>query len=314
MWRRMRNRPQHGEDNTGKAASALQPLVDRFMEAAVFESGLSDKTLSAYAGDLAAYLDFLQEAGVTHPGAIARDHVLDHLIHLRREGLCSRSTTRHLSAIRRFHRFLVDERESAVDPTDGFDSPRLMRSLPHVLTRVEIERLLNAPDTGTPQGVRDAAILELFYSCGLRISELASVQVRNVSLEESAVRVHGKGTKVRLVPLGRRAIDRVRAWLDVRAEGKMLDDALFLSARGKRMSRTSVWQVVKRCAQTANIQQNVTPHMLRHSFATHLLDNGADLRAVQEMLGHSDISTTQIYTHVSVERLSRAHKEFHPRA
>ena len=154
----------------------------------------------------------------------------------------------------------------------------------------------------------------MFYSCGLRISELANLPVRDVSLEESAIRVRGKGRKVRLVPLGKRVIERIRAWLAVRDRTEVRDDTLFLSSRSRSMCRTGVWQVVKRAAQAANIRQNVTPHMLRHSFATHLLDNGADLRAVQEMLGHSDISTTQIYTHVSVERLRRAHKDFHPRA
>jgi integrase/recombinase XerD len=241
--------------------------------------------------------------------------VLDHLIALRKEErLTARSAARHLSAIRRFHAFLRGERITNTDPTEGFDAPRLTRALPHVLSSIEIERMLNMPDQSKPEGVRDAAILELFYSCGLRISELAKLPLRDVSLEEGAVRVRGKGSKVRLVPLGTRAIEKVCAWVGVRNSGKMLDDTLFLGSRGNRMSRTSVWQVVKRYARAANIRQNVTPHMLRHSFATHLLDNGADLRAVQEMLGHSDIATTQIYTHVSADRLSKAHRAFHPRA
>jgi integrase/recombinase XerD len=291
----------------------LRPFLDQFMQASVFESGLADRTLSAYSADIGAYLAFLDSVGIRDPGAIARNHVLDHLILLRREGLSARSAARHLSAIRRFHRFLREERFAPSDPTDGFDSPRLIRSLPHVLTSMEVERLLEAPDQTTPQGLRDSAILELFYSCGLRISELSGLPLRDVSLDESSVRVRGKGTKVRLVPLGRRAMERIRAWLEVRGQGKVRDDTLFLSTRGTRMSRTSVWQVVKRHARAANISKNVTPHTLRHCFATHLLDHGADLRAVQEMLGHADIATTQIYTHVSVERLSRAHKEFHPR-
>ncbi|MBM3289246.1 MAG: hypothetical protein FJY92_03765, partial [Candidatus Hydrogenedentes bacterium] len=163
-------------------------------------------------------------------------------------------------------------------------------------------------------GLRDAAVLELFYSCGLRVSELAGLPLRAVSLEEGAVRVKGKGAKVRIVPLGARAMARIRAWLEVRADGRALEDALFVGARGRRMPRASVWAVVKRYARAANVAQNVTPHMLRHSFATHLLDRGADLRAVQEMLGHADISTTQIYTHVSTDRLGKAHRAFHPRA
>jgi integrase/recombinase XerD len=284
------------------------------METIVFEYGLADKTLSAYGADIDAYLNHLAAANVERPQDITREHILDHLIALRRETLSARSAARHLSAIRRFHRFLRDERVAEQDPAEGFDSPRIIRALPHVLSVLEVERMLDIPDTAKPQGVRDAAVLELFYSCGLRISELARLQVREVALEESAVRVRGKGTKVRLVPLGRRAIEKVRAWLAVRNQGKVLDDSLFLTSRGRGMSRTTVWGVVKRYARAANIPQNVTPHMLRHSFATHLLDNGADLRAVQEMLGHADIGTTQIYTHVSAERLGRAHRDFHPRA
>ncbi|MFO7975238.1 MAG: site-specific tyrosine recombinase XerD [Candidatus Hydrogenedentota bacterium] len=292
----------------------LRRLLDQFLEASVFESGLADKSLEAYAADLGAYTDKLEQGGITDPEQITRDHVLAHLIALRKEGLSARSAARHLSAIRRFHRFLHDERLADRDPTEGMDSPRIIRALPHVLSALEVERLLDAPDLSRKHGIRDAAILELFYACGLRISELAGLPLRDVSLEESMVRVRGKGAKVRIVPLGNRAIDRIRAYLPVRSEAKVLDDTLFLGTRGRRMSRSSVWQVVKRAAQAANIQQNVTPHMLRHSFATHLLDHGADLRAVQEMLGHADVSTTQIYTHVSVDRLSRAHKDFHPRS
>jgi integrase/recombinase XerD len=295
-------------------AGQLRRLLDQFLEASVFESGLADKSLDAYAGDLEAYTAYLEQNGVTEPGQATRDHVLGHLIALRKSGLSARSAARHLSAIRRFHRFLRDERLADRDPSEGMDSPRLIRALPHVLSALEVERLLDAPDLTRKQGLRDAAILELFYACGLRISELANLPLREVELEESMVRVRGKGSKMRIVPLGRRAIERIQAYLPVRAEGKVLDDTLFLSTRGRRMSRTSVWQVVKRAAQAANIQQNVTPHMLRHSFATHLLDHGADLRAVQEMLGHADVTTTQIYTHVSVDRLSRAHKDFHPRS
>ncbi|GMV90975.1 MAG: tyrosine recombinase XerD [Candidatus Hydrogenedentota bacterium] len=295
--------------------SSLTRLLDQFMEAATFESGLADATLAAYAADLASYLNFLGESGVSHIDSVSREHVLDHLIALRKERkLSARSAARHLSAIRRFHAFLRSERIANSDPTEGFDAPRLTRALPHVLSSRELERMLDMPDRSTPEGIRDSAILELFYSCGLRISELAKLPLRDVSLDEGAVRVRGKGAKVRLVPLGTRAMVKLRAWLSVRDSGKVLDDTLFLGSRGKRMSRTGVWQVVKRYAQAANIQQNVTPHMLRHSFATHLLDNGADLRAVQEMLGHSDIATTQIYTHVSSDRLSKAHRSFHPRA
>ncbi len=291
----------------------LEPSLDRFMQALVFEAGLSERTIEAYAGDLRRYLGYLGENGVTELGEVLREDVLDHLGALHAQGLSSRSATRHLSAIRRFHGFLHEEGITAHDPTEGLDSPRLTRALPHVLSGEEVERLLAAPAHAKEHGARDSAILELFYACGLRISELAGLPLHDVNLEESAVRVRGKGSKVRVVPLGGRARERVQAWLRVRNDGPVRDDTLFLNPKGRRMSRTGVWQVVKRHARAANLRQNVTPHMLRHSFATHLLDNGADLRAVQEMLGHSDISTTQIYTHVSTERLSKAHRKYHPR-
>lgn len=292
----------------------MWPWVDRFLQTAVFEAGLAEATVAAYAADVRAYVEYLEAVGVRGPNDITREIVLDHMIALRKAPLAARSAARHLSAIRRFHAFLRDERALDTDPTEGFDSPRLKRGLPKVISPVDIERMLRAPDAAAPEGARDAAVLELFYSCGLRISELANLPLRNVSLEEGAIRVKGKGAKVRLVPLGARAVQRVRAWLAVRVENKALDDTVFVSARGRRMTRGAVWGIVKRYARAANVAHNVTPHMLRHTFATHLLDNGADLRAVQEMLGHTDIATTQIYTHVSTDRLSKAHRAFHPRA
>ena len=291
----------------------LRGCLDAHLQAAIFERGLSEKTLSAYGADLERYIEGLEATGIQAPGEILREDIVDHLGGLQAAGLSARSMARHLSAIRGFHRFMAEEGLCAKNVAGDLDAPRLARELPKYLAAEEIERLLTAPDRAPEHGVRDAAILEVFYSCGLRISELAGLPVRDVLMEESSVRVQGKGAKVRLVPLGRRALERVRAWLAVRNGGKVLDSTLFLSSRGKRMSRNSVWAAVKRHARAANIQKNVTPHMLRHSFATHLLDHGADLRAVQEMLGHADISTTQIYTHVSVERLSKAHEEFHPR-
>jgi len=294
--------------------SPLTALLDRFLEACVFEAGLSEQTLSAYGADLRRYLAHLAALGITAPEEVVREDIIDHLGALRAAGLAARSCARHLSAIRHFHRHLATEGLAPKDPAADLDAPRLLRALPHCLSGEEVDRLLAAPDTATPEGVRDAAVLEVFYACGLRISELCRLPLRHVSLEEGAVRVRGKGSKERLVPLGRRAMARVRAWVELRGQGPVREDTLFVSPRGRRLGRTTVWRVVKRYARAANIRQNVTPHMLRHSFATHLLDHGADLRAVQEMLGHADISTTQIYTHVSVERQAEAHRKFHPRA
>ena len=292
----------------------IDRALDGFLQTVVFESGLSEKTLAAYGADLRAYVKSLSAAEVTRPRGIDRDHVLGHLISLRKSGLAPRSLARHLSAIRRFHRYLAAEKLREPDPTADFESPRHVKPLPRVLSHTEVERLIEAVDTTTTRGLRDATILELFYSCGLRISELAALELKDVGLSESSVRVRGKGSKVRLVPLGRAAIDRVTAWLGSRADWKPRDPAVFIGARGGRMGRTALWDVVKRAAREANLRGNVKPHTLRHSFATHLLDGGADLRAVQEMLGHADIGTTQIYTHVSAERLAGTHRTHHPRA
>jgi integrase/recombinase XerD len=302
------------DETDSDAPNPLLAYIDRFMESGAFELSLADTTLSAYAADLLHYTGHLNDLGHTTLDDVTRDDVMQHIALLMDEGLGRRSIVRHLSAIRTFHRFLDDEKLCAVNPTDGLDAPRLPRPLPHVLSGAEVEALLGAPDTSKPDGIRDAAILELFYSSGLRISELANIPVNNILLDESMVRIHGKGNKMRFVPLGKVAHRKLSTWLETRGDFIPKDKALFLGKSGKRMSRTSVWLIVKHCARSANIQQNVTPHMLRHSFATHLLDNGADLRAVQEMLGHADISTTQIYTHVSGERLHQAHQSFHPRA
>lgn len=292
----------------------LHHLLDRFLEAIVFEAGLAEATVAAYAADLRRYLDRMAALGIREPGEVTREHILQHLIGLRHEAMSTRSAARHMSAVSRFHRFLRDEGYAPTDPSEALDAPRLMRALPHVLSPAEIERMLAVPDRTTVAGQRDAAILECFYSCGLRITELRTLRLIDVSFEEGSVRVRGKGSKTRIVPLGRRASGAIRNWLAARTAWKVLDDTVFLTTRGRRMSRTAVYTVVKNCALQANIRQNVTPHMLRHSFATHMLDNGADLRALQEMLGHADIATTQIYTHVSTERLGQAHRRFHPRA
>jgi integrase/recombinase XerD len=290
-------------------------LLDRFAQAAVFEHGLGEHTISAYAADLRDYAAFLTAQGVGEPSEVTREDILDHLISLRSDrGLTARSAARKLSSIRQFHRFLRAEGEAETDPAEDLETPRLTRGLPEVLSGTEVEALLKAPEqAGFETAARDSALLEMFYSCGLRISELAALPLRDVDFEEGAVRVRGKGAKVRLVPLGGGAAAKVRAYLPVRNAGRVKADALFISPRGNAMNRTSVWQVVKRAARAAGVTKNVTPHTLRHSFATHLLDHGADLRAVQEMLGHSDIATTQIYTHVSAERLRNAHARFHPR-
>jgi len=290
-----------------------QQLVDHFLEASVFEAGLSERTLAAYAKDLERYAAYLHTVEIDEPAEVMPEDVQDHLNVLRAQGLSNRSAARHLSAIRRFHRFLVEESVTREDPTAGLDAPRFRAALPKVIPGDAIERLLRAAAADEKEGPRNGAILEIFYSCGLRISELAALPMRDISMAERTVRVRGKGNKVRLVPLGERARTRLETWIEVRAKRVIREDALFLGRNGRAMSRGAVWRVVKEAALAANLPRSITPHALRHSFATHLLDNGADLRAVQEMLGHADIGTTQIYTHVSSERLGGAHKRYHPR-
>ena len=302
-------------DSAGNGAPGVfRGYIDRFLERGVFELGLAEASLEAYGADLTRYAAFLEATGCREPAGVTRDHVLAHLIALRKEGLSARSAARHLSAIRRFHAFLRDEGLAAHDPAEGLDAPRLMRALPDVLGEAEMERILAQADPATRLGARDGAILELFYSCGLRISELAGLRGRDCSLEEGLARVRGKGGKTRVVPMGRRAMARLEAWLAVRGAGVVRSDAVFLSSRGGPLSRVRLWQIVKHYARKAGLSKNVKPHTFRHTFATHLLDHGADLRAVQELLGHADISTTQVYTHVSTDRLQRTHRKCHPRA
>ena len=288
--------------------------LDIFLEASHFEAGLADSSLGSYGSDLEGYVSFLEEGAISSLDSVSRDTIVEYLIVLRERGLNLRSVCRHLSAIRAWHGALFAEGLTRRNPADRVDSPRFVQKLPGVLSISEIEGLLEAPDLSSEKGVRDAAILEVFYSCGLRISELSGLTVSLFDAEESRVRVRGKGSKVRVVPLGARALERVSAWIPIRNTWTPFEDALFLSRRGRAMARSTVWKVVKDAARAAGIRENVTPHMLRHSFATHLLDNGADLRAVQEMLGHSSISTTQLYTHVSRDRLAKVHRSAHPRA
>ncbi|HOV61922.1 MAG TPA: site-specific tyrosine recombinase XerD [Candidatus Hydrogenedentes bacterium] len=292
----------------------LGRFLDRFLESLVFEDGLSEHTVTAYAGDLDRYLRFLASERITEWQEVVREDIADFLSLLESEGMSSRTIARRLSAVRRFHRFLKEERVTEDDPSALFTTPKLGRRLPRWLHRAEVEALLRAPESATPEGARDAAILEVFYSCGLRASEVASLPLSEVMPEEGRLRVRGKGGKTRVVPMGRAACLKVLAWLAVRPIWKPRVPYLFVDTDGSGMNRRTLWSLVRKYALAAGIPRPVTPHMLRHSFATHLLEGGADLRVVQELLGHADISATQIYTHVTAERLAEAHRKFHPRA
>ncbi|MFZ6045113.1 site-specific tyrosine recombinase XerD [Pseudomonas sp. CR3202] len=291
------------------------PLVDRFLDALWLEKGLSEHTRSAYRSDLAHFNGWLDERGLALDKA-GRDLILDHLAWRLEQGYKARSTARFLSGLRGFYRFLLREELIVEDPTLQVELPQLGRPLPKSLSEVDVEALLEAPDLDDPIGLRDRAMLEVLYACGLRVTELVSLTLEQVNLRQGVLKVFGKGSKERLVPLGEEAI----AWLERyqrEARPFLLDgkpsDVLFPSLRGEQMTRQTFWHRIKHQAQVAGISKSLSPHTLRHAFATHLLNHGADLRVVQMLLGHSDLSTTQIYTHIARARLQELHARHHPR-
>ncbi len=300
--------------NPNEITSKFKPLVDYFLELAVFEWGLSENTLTTYRRNLNSYILFISEKNIDDLTKINSHFILEYLLTLQKRGISARSLAQHLSSLRGFYKFLYDEQIIDKNPIDGLDTPRLSKKLPHFLTEGEIEQIFKVAETSPRNKERDLAILELFYSCGLRVSELTHITIHDLSLNEGMLRVRGKGDKVRIVPIGNAAIETVQNWLRIRETGKVKSPAVFLSKTGKPMSRITLWRIIKHYAMLAGLSDRVTPHTLRHTFATHLLNRGADLRVVQELLGHSNISTTQIYTHVSVERITQAHKNAHPRA
>ncbi len=288
-----------------------------FMQFITAERGLSQNTTMAYRRDLSRYLKFLDEnRGGARPRDASKEDLAVYFAWLRGLGLAPSSIARAMSSLRMFHRFLHNEGLADSNPTVNLDTPKLERTLPSVLSRSEIERLLNAPDVEEHLGLRDRTMLECAYATGLRVSEMVRLNLKDLHFDQGYVRIVGKGNKERLVPIGRTAIDFITRYLDgVRPKlaNDTSKDAVFLNFRGGPMTRMAFWSILKDCCEKAGIRKNVSPHTLRHSFATHLLEGGADLRAVQEMLGHSSIATTQIYTHVDRERLKAMHRQFHPR-
>ncbi|MCY0902339.1 MAG: site-specific tyrosine recombinase XerD [Firmicutes bacterium] len=295
----------------------MDVALDAFMQYVTVERALARNTLESYERDLRAYLQFLLQRGMNDIGQTDRTSVVLYLQALQDKGRATATISRSVASLRAFYSFLTREQMIALDPTAHLDTPRLERRLPRVLTAAEVERLLASPNPATRAGLRDRAMLELLYATGIRVSELVSLRVTDVNLSAAFLQCYGKGSKERIVPLGRLARDAVSDYL-LRARTAMARDgqesALFVNHLGDRLTRQGFWKIIKKYAQRASITSHLTPHTLRHSFATHLLDNGADLRAVQEMLGHADISTTQIYTHVSRTRLQDAYASSHPRA
>ena len=291
-------------------------MLDQFLHYLTVEKGLSKKTLEAYSHDLNRWMGYLESKGIQDVLRVSPLDVKAFLMGLRHHGLSHRSLVRNLVAIRTFFRFLTEDGKLNVNPVEELESPQLSRKLPEILSLKEVERLLEQPDLKTPLGIRDRAMLEMLYATGMRVSELVHLPLNQINLEGGYVLLYGKGSKERVVPLGKESIQWVTLYLDtVRghlARGRETP-FLFVNRSGRGMSRQRFWKSIKGYGQKAAIRKRVTPHLLRHSFASHLLERGADLRSVQMMLGHADISTTQIYTHVTGERLKRIHERHHPR-
>ncbi len=295
----------------------MESLIQEFIEYLDHEKGLAENTLESYGRDLRQYYGFLSEDPPRSLANASQSTIVAYLMYLRKQGKATATIARRLAALKAFYQFLVKENYVSQDPTGDLSSPKLERKLPKVLTIEEIERFLAQPDRLTPAGKRDKAMLELLYATGIRVSELVNLDVQDADLEEGFVRCRGKGSKERVVPMGEIAIAALKDYL-TNARPKIVanpkEKATFLNHHGRRLTRQGFWKIVKKYASQAKIKKEITPHTIRHSFATHLLENGADIRAVQEMLGHADISTTQIYTHVTKDRLKDVYAKSHPRA
>jgi len=295
----------------------MKDLIEEFLNYLVVERGLAGNTIYAYRSDLYKYADFLQSKKKRlHMNEVERNDIRDYMVFQKEHALSSNSISRSLVAIKVLHRFLVREKYIKEDITSVLDSPKLWKHLPETLSLAEIEEIVKKPNARNWLGLRDKAVLELMYASGLRVSELVNLSIDNVNLEVGFLRCTGKGNKERIVPVGKQAQNAIEKYLlksRIRLKKPGSPNTLFLSRLGKKISRQSFWKMIKKYARLAGIKKDITPHTLRHSFATHLLERGADLRVVQEMLGHADIATTQIYTHINKERLKSIHHKFHPR-
>ncbi len=295
----------------------MDQYLDLFLNYLVVERGLSANTLDAYGRDLSRYLDFLQQEKISDANRVTPPVVLRFLAMLKQQHLSARSRARVLVSLRMFHKFLHAEEITEGNPADRVEAPRSIKSLPHTLSPAEVERLLAAPTGEDNLDYRDRAMLELLYATGLRVSELIGVKLSDLQLDVGYLVAFGKRSKQRIVPIGEVAIEALQAYLSLSRKLLAKDKGqpeVFLNRSGQGLTRQGFWKIIKRRTAQAGIAKNITPHTLRHSFATHLLDNGADLRSVQTMLGHADISTTQIYTHVTRERLKKIHGIHHPRS
>ncbi|MED4223706.1 site-specific tyrosine recombinase XerD [Neobacillus cucumis] len=297
----------------------MEDKVRTFLDYLLIEKGLAKNTIISYERDLKSYLGYLKSVEVIKSfNEIQRIHIIHFLNFLKEQKKSSKTLARHIASIRAFHQYLLREKAADQDPSVLLETPKLERALPKVLSLIEVEKLLNAPKTDDHFGLRDKAMLELLYATGIRVSELIGLEIDDVHLTLGFIRCIGSGNRERIIPIGKNALAAIKQYLEYgRAyfvTDKHKDNGLFLNHQGHRLTRQGFWKILKKLAQEAGIDKNLTPHTLRHSFATHLLENGADLRAVQEMLGHADISTTQIYTSVSKSRIMDVYSKYHPRA
>jgi integrase/recombinase XerD len=294
----------------------MEELIDTFLNYLLVERGLANNTILSYRRDLAKFTSYLKKNGIDSFSKVDRGHISNFMFSQKEKGLSASSIARNLVAIKVFYRFLLRERILKEDPTSVLETPKLWKRLPEVMNLDEVETLITSPDLRKEQGIRDRAILEMMYATGMRVSELINLKLEDINLEIGFVRCVGKGRKERIIPLGRKAREALERYLN-RVRPKLLKEKtssyIFLSRLGKKISRQGLWKIIMRYVRIAKIKRKIKPHTLRHSFATHLLERGADLRSVQEMLGHADISTTQIYTHIRKDRLKSIHSKFHPR-
>jgi len=294
----------------------MHQSLDRFLHYLVVEKGLSRNTIEAYSHGLCRFLNHLRAKGLEEVGEITKLDIREFLLFLKKKRLSSKTLARNLVSIRVFLRFLNEEGVLSANPAEEIESPKIAKTLPEILSLEEVETLLEEPDIQIPQGMRDRAMLEMLYATGMRVSELTRLQVNHLHLEAGYVLLYGKGSKERIVPIGNEAMQWARRYMG-EARKRLLKKGespfLFVNRSGKPMGRQHFWKSIKTHGRRAGIKKRIAPHLLRHSFASHLLERGADLRSVQLMLGHVDISTTQIYTHVAGERLKKIHQQYHPR-
>jgi len=297
--------------------NSVDAHLDNFLNYLMIEKGLSKNTIENYSRDLQKFITYLEKNNCADLGRVTNLHIMSFLVEVKSQGLSSKSTGRNLSAVRMFFKFLFQEGYLDADPSINIESPKIRSSLPSVLSIVEVDSLLSQPDVKTTRGLRDRTMLELLYATGVRVSELVNLKVTSINLDVGYIIAFGKGSKERIIPLGDTAKHYLKEYLAT-ARPKhlkgLMSPFLFLNPSGKKFSREGFWKLLKRYALRAGISKKLSPHTLRHSFATHLLERGADLRSVQIMLGHVDIATTQIYTHITQERLKKIHKQYHPRA